>query len=197
MAKKVTTPKQTSGGGFSFENKVSAYYAVQMLTAGEAFGAGKGEITRIDFQTRAKGWHLDDILLTLQSNSKQKRIALSIRSNVQFTKTSAPSDFIEAVWEQILHKENDVFDIDTDAMGLITCCQPAPQKDAIQEILNFAKQHNPKELEQNLSVPGYTSKKLHSLFNSFRCPDKLAKLNTKKLGTADMLEVFMCNRIRF
>jgi hypothetical protein len=43
MAKKVATPKETSGDGFSFENKVAAYYAVQMLLACEAFGAEKGK----------------------------------------------------------------------------------------------------------------------------------------------------------
>ena len=65
MAKKVATPKQTSGGGFTFENKVAAYYAVQMLLAYEAFDAEKGKIVRVDFQTRVKGWYLDDILLKL------------------------------------------------------------------------------------------------------------------------------------
>lgn len=188
MAKKVATVKQTGGGGFSFENKVAAHYAVQMLLANEILGSKKGIITRIDFQTRVKGWYLDDILLTLQSNKKQSHIAFSVKSNSQFDKTVAPSDFIKAIWEQALHIGSNVFDRNSDMMGLITSCQPAPQKEAIQKILNLAKQHAPKELEQEVHVKGYTSKEVRSLFENFKCPKNLAGNNGDKLGPAQILK---------
>ena len=50
MAKELATVKQTGGGGFSFETKVSAYYAIQMLLAVEVFGSERGKIKRIDFR---------------------------------------------------------------------------------------------------------------------------------------------------
>lgn len=188
MAKQVATPKQTSGGGFTFEDKVAAYYAVQMLLACEVFEAEKGKITRIDFQTRVKGWYLDDVLLKLQSYEKESHIAFSVKSNSQFGKTVAPSDFIKAIWEQALHIGSNIFDNSSGMMGLVTSCQPAPQKDAIQKILNFAKQHDPKELENGLHVKGYTSKDVRSLFESFKCPKELMKYNGDKWSSAHILK---------
>ena len=187
MAQKVATPKQTSGGGFSFENKVATYYAVKMFLGDNPFVAEHGRIIRIDFQTRVKGWLLDDILLTLESDGRQKRISLSVKSNPQFTKTSAPIDFVQAVWAQILHEESDIFDFASDMLGLVTSCQPEPQKRAIQEVLNFAKTHNAGELEKNLNIQGYTSRKVRALFESFKCPITLTNLNTNNLGPADIL----------
>ncbi|MFZ0033738.1 MAG: hypothetical protein WAK60_01950 [Sedimentisphaerales bacterium] len=188
MVKKVATPKQTSGDGFSFENKVATYYAIKMFLADKAFEAEKGQIYRIDFQVRNKGWYLDDILLTLRQNGNETHVALSVKSNIQFWKKSAPSDFVEAVWEQILHKDSDVFKTDSDMMGLVTVCHPINQKNAIQEILKFAKSHDPQQLEQTLKVKGYTSKEVCSLFNSFKCPDTLVGSNTNNLSPADILK---------
>lgn len=188
MAKKLATVKQTSGGGFSFETKVSAYYAIQMLLAVEVFGPEKGQIVRIDFQNRSKGWYLDDILLTVHSGQADSKVALSVKSNSQFGKTVAPEDFIEAIWEQYLHVESDVFAYESDMMGLITSCQPSPPKDAIQQILKFAKNQQSEELNTNLSIEGYTSRETEALFRSFSCPSQWTKSNASNHGPAHILK---------
>src|ERR1043166_7184810 len=86
-----------------------------------------GTIERLDFQTRVDGWYLDDVVLT---TTEQHRIAHSIKSNAQFSSTSAPSDFVELAWEQWLQIGSTTFDRSADFMGLITA--PLPQRAATE-----------------------------------------------------------------
>ena len=54
-------------------------------------GVDFGRIKRLDFRTRADGWLLDDVLVTLQQGDVDLRCALSIKSNAQFSDRSASS----------------------------------------------------------------------------------------------------------
>lgn len=91
MAREVKPTKVTGGGGFEFEDKVTAFLMSYLLAQRTPLDPCFGIIRRIDFQTRADGWLLDDLLLTLQDNV---RCAFSIKSNPQFSKTAAPPDFV-------------------------------------------------------------------------------------------------------
>ncbi len=102
MATKVAPPKNTGGGGFVFEDDVCAWLLASMLVGEPVFGADCGAPVRLDFQTRPDGWFLDDVLVTTVVGATRHRFALSVKSNVQFTATSAPSDFVAAAWEQWL-----------------------------------------------------------------------------------------------
>lgn len=187
MARKVATIKQTSGEGFSFEEEVGAYYAVNMLAATEPFGAGKGTIVKICRQQRAKGFYLDDIVLTIHSEASKSQIALSVKSNAQFSRVSAPRDFVEDIWEQFLCSDSPSFDRDSDHMGLITSPQPSPQKTNIQTLLRLAKSQEPHDLQSNIGVEGYVSRETKLLFSSFECPENLTRDSGHSLGPADIL----------
>ena len=117
MAKKVATPKQTSGGGFVFEDKVVAYYLVWMLSGGIPFTSDLGTITRVDCQVKVDGWSLDDLLITSIKKNQEFRYVFSIKSNLQFSRDRAPEDFVHDVWSLYLHDENDIFEID-----FSSCC---------------------------------------------------------------------------
>lgn len=90
MAREISPPKVTAGGGFGFEDKVAAYFLGCVLVDEPPLDARFGTICRIDFQTRVDGWHLDDVPLRLSSGSETHRCALSVKSNQQFSTTSAP-----------------------------------------------------------------------------------------------------------
>ena len=120
MARSVAAPKITGGGGFVFENCVCAWFLACMLVEEPPFEPELGVPVRVDFQTRPDGWLLDDILVTTVAGSRRHRIALSIKSNAQFTATSAPSDFVTDVWEQWLHIGSSVFHRTKDFLGLVT-----------------------------------------------------------------------------
>ncbi len=91
MATNVAPPKNTGGGGFVFEDDVCAWLLATMLVGESVFGADCGAPVQVDFQTRPDGWFLDDVLVTTDAGATHHRFALSDKSNVQFTATSAPS----------------------------------------------------------------------------------------------------------
>jgi len=175
MAKQVATPKQTAGGGFSFENKVGAYYAVLMLRGQAPFALGHGTIIQMGFHRRGDGWFLDDFLLTLESSVGEHRYAFSVKSSPQFTKSSAPADFVRAAWEQFLHEGSEQFIAGTDMLGLITAPHPDPPKQAVQELLRKAREQDASALAKRITKRRYASAIERRLFASFACPGDLAQ----------------------
>ena len=173
--KDVATPKETAGGGFRFENRVGAYYACRMLQRTAPSDPAHGCIVRIDFQTRASGWYLDDILLTLETGGTRRRYALSVKSNRQFTTRAVPSDFAHASWAQFLGEGSNAFDPETDMLGLVTAPHADPPKTDIQNLLAKARQQEPTTFVNRLPTSGYASAVERALFKSFQCPQALAQ----------------------
>jgi hypothetical protein len=100
--KKRTAPtlRSLSGAGFEFEDLISAWLQVKMLT-GEPMPAIGGAGTQLQAQVWALGWHIDDLLLTVQSNSGSlRRLAISAKGNLQVTASGLPADFVKRAWEQ-------------------------------------------------------------------------------------------------
>lgn len=120
MASHVAPPKNTGGGGFVFEDDVCAWLLTAMLVGEPVFDVDCGPPIRLDVQTRPDGWFLDDVLVTTSLGTLRHRFALSVKSNTQFTATSAPSDFVAAAWEQWLHIGSTVFNTAFDFIGLVT-----------------------------------------------------------------------------
>src|SRR5947199_7469925 len=110
MTKKIAPSKITGGGGDFFENEVVAYFMACLLTEFPPLDPALGVLVSLDFQTKASGWFLDDLLLTLSSPAGESRASFSIKSYPQFTGKSAPSDFVETAWEQYLHIGTTKFD---------------------------------------------------------------------------------------
>ena len=66
MAKEVSTPKQSGGGGYTFADKVGASYLLKMLAGSPPLDADTGQIESMRFEKRVDGWFLDDIVLFLR-----------------------------------------------------------------------------------------------------------------------------------
>ncbi len=174
MVKDVAAPKQTAGGGFSYEDQVVAYYLVWMLAGTSPFRAN-GTIERIDCQTQVDGWNgLDDLLLTISERGNH-HTALSIKSNLQFTKVAAPTTLVRAAWELLLHRSSEVMDEDLDGFGLICVPHPDPPKVAIQSLLLKARWQTPAQLAERLFTSGYASPAERSIHDSCACPDDLSE----------------------
>jgi len=69
MARELATTKETGGGGFSFADKVAAWFLLQMLRRTVVLAPEDGAITEVQFETRESGWLLDDLLLVLGNDS--------------------------------------------------------------------------------------------------------------------------------
>lgn len=179
MDKSIAPTKLTGGGGFEFEDKVAAYFLSLLLSKRPPLDPLFGTITQIRFQVRVDNWFLDDMLLALDDGIAQRYCAFSIKSNTQFSQTSAPSDFVRNAWMQYLETEGGPFTHDQDRMGLITTPLPTETKTNIENILNKSRMQAPAELYKHILEEGYVSREARSLFLSFKCPDDLAKKHSK------------------
>lgn len=191
MATKVAPPKSTGGGGFVFEDNVGAWLLASMLVGEPVFGADCGAPVRLDFQTRPDGWFLDDVLVTTSVGATRHRFALSVKSNVQFTATSAPSDFVTAAWEQWLHLGSTAFDAARDFMGLVTAPLSGAAASSVSGLAEKGRDNDPALFAVHIATPNWATDDQRSLFSSFACPASLGQATTDE-DTARLLQ-----RLRF
>ncbi len=173
MASNVAAAKSTAGGGVDFENDVCAWLLACMLSGEPAFEAALGPPIRIDFQTRPDGWFLDDALVTTKARATQHRVALSIKSNAQFTAASAPSEFVQYAWEQWLHIGSEIFERAQDYMGLITAPLSGAATASVSGLIEKASVADPALLPTRLATRNWTNEDERRLFSSFACPEAL------------------------
>jgi hypothetical protein len=94
------TRRSMSGAGFDFEDLISAWLMVKMLT-GEPAPAIGGTGTKLQAQVDSLGWHIDDLLLTTQGSAGLSgHLAISAKGNQQVTTSGLPADFVNRAWEQ-------------------------------------------------------------------------------------------------
>ena len=188
MAKEVSPTKVTGGGGFEFEDKVAAYFMGYLLSDRPPLDPSFGVIRKISFQLRVDGWLLDDLLLTLQGAAGERRCAFSIKSNAQFSKTSAPSDFVRTAWEQYLGEVTSPFVRGRDRFGLITSPLDIDVKTRLEGLLQKARAQDSGELFSRIKEDGYVSKEARSIFESFSCPQDLSeKYSVGEAGVGELL----------
>lgn len=190
MIKKVAPTKVTGGGGFEFEDKVTAFFLCYLLDARPPLDPSLGIIKRLDFQVRADGWLFDDLLLTLENGNKKKRCAFSIKSNPQFSKTTIPQDVAENLWAQYLGENSKVFQKDTDKIGLITAPLDADTRTKLNDLIHKARSQDSQNFFNRIQVDGYVSQEERSIFESFSCPRTLAKKYS--IGKSNIGELLKC-----
>jgi hypothetical protein len=178
VSSNVAPPKNTGGGGFVFEDEVCAWLLASMLVGEPIFGADAGPPQRLDFQTRADGWFLDDVLVTTAVGAIRHRFALSVKSNAQFTATSAPSDFVAAAWEQWLHIGSTVFEGTRDFIGIVTAPLSGAASSSVSSLGEKARANDPSLLPTRLATPNWANDDERRLFESFACPASLGQTTT-------------------
>lgn len=198
MAKVVATPKETSGSGFAYEDKVVAYYLVWML-AGINPLADAGQIARIDCQVVADGWFgFDDVLVTVAEKDGDHRYALSVKSTSQFAKEAAAQSLVESAWSTVLHTRSKVFDPGRDAVGLVCPPLSEPQGSATKALLGKARWQSPGQLAERLHVKGYASDSERGIHASFACPSGLsAGQSAEQLLPANVLRILRVIELDF
>src|SRR5260221_14023332 len=95
-----STTRSTAGPGFDFEDHVAAWLLLKALS-GQPLPGVEGIGTRLQMQTEALGWAIDDILLTTAvAPDDTRQLAISCKSNVQVSASGLPADFVMRCWQQ-------------------------------------------------------------------------------------------------
>src|SRR6185369_13567099 len=113
------SPWSTGSGGPTFETAVGAYFMAAMLAGERVLEPFLSHlVTGIDWQTRDKGWLLEDLLLSLRDGTSEGSLALSAKSNHQINRAGFAEDFVQAIWTHWRRQDTDVFDKTRDFLGL-------------------------------------------------------------------------------
>jgi hypothetical protein len=110
--------RATSGAGFDFEDKVSAWLMVKLLV-GEPVPHIGGRGTMIQAQVAALGWKIDDLLVTSLHEGVARQLALSCKGNIQVSAAGLPASFVSAAWAQWDHATRPLR-LSTDHLTLVT-----------------------------------------------------------------------------
>lgn len=171
MARNVATPKQTAGGGYTFEDKVSASFLLKMLAGDYPLSAEDGQVEAVRFQKRVDGWFLDDLVLLLRRpDGSTCALAASVKSNTQITESGFPADFRDAVWEQRLHVGTQQFDVSSDYLSLVTSTIELEVKTAWDGLLTKAIEADASHFAARLETTNYSNDIERSIFASLHCP---------------------------
>ncbi len=114
----VATLRSTSGAGFEFEDLISAWQLVKALSGEQAPGIG-GVVTQVQAQVSTLGWRIDDLLLTAETTTTPRRLAISAKGNLQVTAAGLPADFVTRAWEQWRDSQGP-FNRAADGLALVT-----------------------------------------------------------------------------
>lgn len=172
--REVTSPKQASGAGFSFETKVGAWCLLHLLDGSSPFDADLGAPRRVRFQTRVDGWLLDDVLLEFDSPEpfETRRLAVSAKSGPQFSGGRAPADFVEDCWALHVDPTLARFDASRDRLVLATP-EPGEQTSrAVETAVDLALGSGP-DLEDRIQVKGWCNDEVRRFVTSFSCPTSI------------------------
>ena len=188
MARNVATPKQTAGGGFTFEDKVSASFLLKMLAGDYLLSPEDGQVEEVRFQKRADGWFLDDLVLLLRRPDNSKcTLAASVKSNTQITKSGFPADFRDAIWEQHLHLETRQFDVNSDYLSLVTTIIQLEVKTAWDGLLKKAIEADASRFASRLEISGNSNDIERAIFSSLHCPSVIDTSKTP-VDTTELLK---------
>ena len=114
------TTRSTAGPGFAFEDQIAAWLLLKMLT-GETMPGMDGRLgLRLQSQTSALGWLINDLLVTCEPESEGSHLAFSCKSNLQVTSAGLPHDFVSAAWKQFINSGTGPLRRGRDRIALVT-----------------------------------------------------------------------------
>lgn len=174
--REVASVKQTSGEGFVFEDKVSAWFLADFLT-GKAPIKEVGTLKKIHYQTKADGWELDDLLLTCKSSlgDGEVKIPVSSKSNRQINGNGPNQELLSDLWNQFLNERSSVFNTETDYLCVVNAPLPVEVSKDLNQLIKAAKTGDRTTLDDRITKgqEGALSQSVIKLFNGFACPDAL------------------------
>ena len=177
-ARRKAPVRLTGGAGIRYENPVAARFLLDMLAGSNSIGPDFGRITRIDWQARDAGWLADDLALTCERSSDERRsVGISIKSDQQISTHGFPSDFVDLAWAQWLSRGTGrVFQRERDAIILVTAELPSGVKSdwtaLLSEILAGTADRIVSRLSSSTEDGSQVSSLQRAIVAGFACPQR-------------------------
>ena len=168
-SKKVAPSESTGGAGEGFENRVNGLFAVLMLCNGELAVLPNLKVSRLEFQTKDRGYELDDTLIVLKdSKGDEAKVLAQIKRSL--TLTSSNKEFRETItgaW--IDYNNRNLFNKDKDYCLLATGPLSWKDTNAIGWLCNRARYYDVEdEFEDRILNSPAISKHHKKLYNTIK-----------------------------
>ena len=183
----VPSPRKTGGVGYSYEDQVTGYFLLHLLRGISPLRGIPAPLEAVLAQQSREWPGFDDLVLTFENAT---RCAISIKSTAPVTAKSASQGIVRAAWDLHLCQTSNAFDGSRDWLGL--ACPPSDALTQLQRILPYAEFQSEARLSENIHARGYTSQDSRALFDSFSCPEDLARA----LGDQDASAQRILKRMR-
>ena len=114
-AKQATSTELTGGAGFTFEDRIVAYYLAALLR--EERGAGQaGTVISVAVQ-QAPLHPMDDVIVEFSEDGVRRVLGLQVKRQVRITAAPSNTDFREIMAASVATRQTDEFQVDEDAYG--------------------------------------------------------------------------------
>lgn len=156
---RATVLKSGSGAGFTFEDKVAAALAVEMLTGTRSLGANWGPLTQIERQ--AADWEpFGDLLLeTSDKNGGVVLCGASVKSNRRVTNNGVDAETSQGLWT-VVGKPH--FRPAVDLLGLFCAELAKKSSDHLHSLCQQARELSPTRLQEK--IPQANLRKIRDSF---------------------------------
>jgi tRNA A37 threonylcarbamoyladenosine biosynthesis protein TsaE len=156
---RISSPEATGGAGSSFEQKVGAYWLVQLLVGCIPPVFVDCIVQRVAFQTEHLGWSTDDLLITCVNGADQtKQLAAQVKRT--FTVSASNEECQKAILDFWKDFNNPQIFAPHDRFLLITQRGTNTLLDHFTGLLDCARSaRDAEDFERRLTTPGYVSAK--------------------------------------
>lgn len=157
------SPKSTGGSGFYFEDKITAYLCLLLLsdkTFPYNLSNSENVISEIGLQKKNEGWFLDDIIIKLQSG---QILPVTIKKYNVFRANKIDAKVLTSLYKQIFVKANALFDYENGKVCIFDTNNNATH---INEFIKYISA-NYNSLDA-IKATLLTNKSFQKIFESFR-----------------------------
>ena len=131
------SPTSTEGYGFTYADLVGACALLALLDRSPFAELDLGVVTKVQFGQRPEGWLFDDMVLTLEKQSVNRHLAISIKSSSHITESGISDETANLIWAQF--ELPGPFDSQLDILAL---AQPSPSPKVVEELAEMTRWAN-------------------------------------------------------
>jgi hypothetical protein len=154
--------KSGSGAGFTFEDKVAATLAIEMMAGIKSLGTDWEPLTRIERQAADWEPYGDLLLATSDRNGNTVSCGVSVKSNRHVTANGVDADTSQGLWT-VIGKTG--FRPDVDLLGLFCAELAKKTSDLLHSLCQQARELSPTRLQKKIPQAN-----LRKIRDSFRGP---------------------------
>ena len=135
--KQATSTELTGGAGFTYEDRVAAYYLAALLREERAAGQS-GVVTSVAVQ-QAQVNPMDDVIVEFIDDGTHRVLSLQVKRQLRITAAVSNTDFREIVAAAVATRRSTGFQVDADTYGFVAENVANKPLRSIKRLIEWAK----------------------------------------------------------